>query len=77
MPQPVRVPDEIYQSLQEIKFILDPEYRKASPSIQDLVTVALTRMIEDWEHPISREELLKELLEQRDKARSKMGKPTS
>ncbi len=74
MPQPVRVPDDIYATLQEIKFSLDPEYLKAAPSIQDMVNVALKRLIEDWEHPNSHDQLLAELLEQREIARSRMGK---
>ncbi|MBE9082910.1 MULTISPECIES: hypothetical protein [unclassified Tolypothrix] len=73
MPQPVRVPDEIYAILQQIKFSLDPEYMKAAPSIQDMVNVALKRFIEDWEHPDSQTQLLNDLLEQRQIARSRMG----
>ncbi|WGV24613.1 hypothetical protein [Halotia branconii] len=73
MPQPVRVPDEIYAILQQIKFSLDPEYMKAAPSVQDMVNVALKRFIEDWEHPDSQTQLLNELLEQRQIARSRMG----
>jgi hypothetical protein len=75
LPQPVRVPDNIYAILQEIKFSLDPQYLKGSPSIQDMVNVALKRFIEDWEHPDTQEQLLAELLEQREIARSRMGKP--
>jgi hypothetical protein len=73
LPQPVRVPDEIYAILQQIKFSLDPEYMKAAPSVQDMVNVALKRFIEDWEHPDSQTQLLNELLEQRQIARSRMG----
>ncbi|MEH2356525.1 hypothetical protein [Nostoc sp.] len=73
MPQPVRVPDEIYAILQQIKFSLDPEYMKAAPSVQDMVNVALKRFIEDGEHPDSQTQLLNELLEQRQIARSRMG----
>ncbi|MEH2026833.1 hypothetical protein [Nostoc sp.] len=73
MPQPVRVPDEIYAILQQIKFSLDPQYMKAAPSIQDMVNVALKRFIEDWEHPDSQTQLLNELIEQRQIARSRMG----
>jgi hypothetical protein len=74
LPQPVRVPDDVYAALQEIKFSLDPQYLKAAPSIQDMVNVALKRFIEDWEHPDSHDQLLAELLEQREIARSRMGK---
>ncbi len=73
MPQSVRVPDDIYASLQQIKFSLDPQYMKAAPSIQDMVNVALKRLIEDWEDPDNHTQLLKELLEQRQIARSHMG----
>ncbi|MBD2667481.1 hypothetical protein [Richelia sinica] len=73
MPQPVRVPDEIYAILQQIKFSLDPQYMKAAPSIQDMVNIALKRFIEDWEHPDRQHQLLNELLEQRQIARSRMG----
>lgn len=73
MPQPVRVPDDFYATLQEIKFSLDPQYLKAAPSIQDMVNVALKRFIQDWQHPDSHIQLLDELLEQRQIARSRMG----
>ncbi|MCC2691982.1 hypothetical protein IQ240_05175 [Nodularia sp. LEGE 04288] len=63
----------MYAILQHIKFSLDPQYMKAAPSIQDMVNVALKRFIEDWEHPDSQHQLLNELLEQRQIARSRMG----
>ncbi|MBC6435794.1 hypothetical protein FM036_41885 [Nostoc sp. HG1] len=61
------------QFLQQIKFSLDPQYMKAAPSIQDMVNVALKRFIEDWEHSDSQTQLLNELIEQRQIARSRMG----
>lgn len=70
----IRIPPEIYRKLQKIKFSLDPDYLKASPSLQDMVTVALTRFIEDYEHPDSYKQVLNELLEQREIARSRMGR---
>ncbi len=73
MLQPVRVPDDLYATLQELKFSLDPQHLRATPSIQDMVNVALKRFIEDWQHPDSHSQLLDELLEQRQIARSRMG----
>ncbi|QLE46509.1 hypothetical protein FD723_40570 (plasmid) [Nostoc sp. C052] len=73
MPQQVRISDDTYDTLREISFSLESEYMKATPTIQDLVSVALERLIEDWEHPDSKDKLLKELLEHRQMARSRMG----
>lgn len=77
MSQQVRIPDEIYTALQSVKFSLDPKYLKAAPSIQDIVTVALKRLIEDWENLDDREQLIEELLEQRENARSRMGRASN
>jgi hypothetical protein len=73
LPQPVRIPDEIRIKLQQIRLSLELEYMTATPTIQDMITVALQRFLEDWDHPDSKEKLLKELLEQRESARSRMG----
>lgn len=73
MAQQVRISDNIYEALREISFSLEAEYMKATPTIQDIVIVALKRLIEDWEHPDSKDKLLKELLEHRAMARSRMG----
>lgn len=73
----VRVPSELYESLREIKVLLESQHFSAAPSIQDLVTVALSRFIEDWESSAQQEQLTKALLDNRVKARAKMGKKTA
>ena len=70
----VRIPDDIYQTLRQFKITLEAQHQSAAPTMQDLVTVALERFIEDWNTSDSKEELLNELLEHRQKARSRMGK---
>ena len=74
MSSTVRVPPEIYQNLREIKISLDSEYYSAAPTVQDLVTVAIKRLITDWQNTEKQTQLLEELLEHRQKARSRMGK---
>ena len=74
MSSTVRIPPEIYQNLREIKISLDSEYYSAAPSVQDLVTVAIKRLITDWQNTQKQPQLLEELLEHRQKARSRMGK---
>ena len=70
----VRIPDDIYQTLRQFKITLEAQHQSAAPTMQDLVTVALERFIDDWNTSDSKEELLNELLEHRQKARSRMGK---
>ena len=74
MSSTVRVPPEIYQNLREIKISLDSEYYSAAPTVQDLVTIAIKRLITDWQNTEKQTQLLEELLEHRTKARSRMGK---
>ena len=45
----VRVKDPVCQQLREIKLSLSAEHGVAAPSVQDLVTVALLRLIADLE----------------------------
>ena len=61
-------------TLRQFKITLEAQHQSAAPTMQDLVTVALERFIEDWNTSDSKEELLNELLEHRQKARSRMGK---
>lgn len=77
MSSTVRVPKELYESLREIKVLLESEYQSAAPSMQDLVSLALKRLISDWDNLEEREELLEDLLEHRRVARSKMGNKKS
>jgi hypothetical protein len=70
----VRIPPELYQKLRKIRISLDSEYYSAAPTIQDLVTIAIKRLIEDWEDSEEQNQLLDELLNQRQQARSRMGK---
>jgi hypothetical protein len=73
LSQQVRVPSDLYIGLRRIKHSLDPTHYSASPSVQDMVTVALRRFLKDWENLDNQEEILGELLEQRRIARTKMG----
>lgn len=69
----VRVPDEIYEVLREIKLSLENKYQSAAPTVQDLITVALIRFVDQWRVSGMQDEILAELLSQRRIARSKMG----
>ena len=77
MPSTVRVPDDIYQNLREIKVSLESERYEAAPTVQDLISVALKRFLDDWNEPEKHDQLLEELLEHRKAARSRMGKRKS
>ena len=70
----VRVPSDLYEALREIKVSLEVKHLSAAPSVQDLVIVALSRFIQDWESSAQQEQLTKVLLDNREKARSRMGK---
>lgn len=70
----VRITDELYQELRQIKLLLEQEYFSAAPSIQDFVTVAIKRLITHLDNPDMKIIILNELLEQRQKARSLMGR---
>ncbi len=70
----VRVPADLYEMLREIKISLESQYQSAGPTMQDLATIALKRLISQWQNPDEQAEILTELLEQRKLARSRMGK---
>lgn len=70
----VRVPDNLYEALREVRLALESQYQSAAPTVQDLVTVALERLIRDWQTSDQHPQLLDELLERRKVARSKMGR---
>ena len=67
-----RIPDDLHQQLQVIRAELLGELGSEAPALQDMVNVALTRFIESWQK-VERQEILKALLESREKARSRMG----
>lgn len=77
MPSTVRVPDDLYETLREIRLPLEQQFQSAAPTTQDMVNVALKRFIKDWEEPDKQSELLAELLEHRKLARTKMGRRSS
>lgn len=70
----VRVPDDIYEKLREIRLSLESQHQSAAPTMQDLVNVALQRFTRDWHNSEQQSQMLAELLEHRKIARSKMGK---
>jgi hypothetical protein len=70
----IRVPDDLYHALRKIHLELEHEYYSAAPSLQDLVSVSIRRLLSDWENPETREVLLAEALKNREEARSRMGK---
>lgn len=70
----IRVPEELYEALRQVKLALENEYKSAAPSMQDIATVALRHFIDDWKDLDKHEQLLVELLENRTKARTNMGK---
>ena len=77
LPSTVRVPDDIYEDLRQIRIQLESQHQSAAPTMQDLVSVALERFTQDWNDLKTKEELLLELLEHRKAARSRMGKRKS
>jgi hypothetical protein len=70
----VRVPTDIYQTLREIRLSLESQHYSDAPTIQDMVSVALRRLILDWDDSDKQPQLLDELLEHRRAARSRMGR---
>ncbi len=74
MSSTVRVPDELYTALRQIRLSLESEHQSAAPTVQDMISVALKRFITDWENNDKQNQLLDELLEHRRVARSNMGK---
>jgi hypothetical protein len=73
LPSTVRVPDDLYEKLREIRLPLEQQFQSAAPTTQDMVNVALKRFIKDWEETEKQSELLMELLEHRKLARRRMG----
>jgi len=73
----IRLPDELYNKLYQIKVSLQDQYQSDAPSLQDLVSVAIEKLCDEWEDPNLQAELLEELLESRREARSRMGKRKS
>lgn len=67
-----RIPDDLHQQLQMIRAELLRELGSEAPALQDMVNVAITRFIESWQ-TVESQEILKALLESREKARSRMG----
>jgi DNA replication initiation complex subunit (GINS family) len=70
----IRVPSDLYEALRNIRVALETKYQSAAPSLQDLIIVALSRFIQDWENSAEREEMTTALLSNRKAARSRMGK---
>jgi hypothetical protein len=73
----VRVSADIYQRLREIRLSLESQYYSAAPTVQDLVSIALQRLIGAWNNAEERNQLLEELLEHRQEARARMGNKNS
>lgn len=78
MPRQARIPDEIYAELHKVKQSFEqsfaPNQTSDVPSLQDMVNVALKRLIRDWQDPQQKKVLSNELLKQRNVSRSKMGR---
>jgi hypothetical protein len=70
----VRISDELYEALREIRLSLESRHQSSAPTIQDMVSVAVKRLITTWQVPEDQAELLAELLENRHDARSRMGR---
>lgn len=81
LPHQARIPDEIYAQLYTIRHsceqMLAPNRTSDAPSLQDIVNVALKRLIRDWQDENKQNLLQEELLEQRRTARSNMGRKKS
>lgn len=81
LPHQARIPDEIYAQLYTIRHsceqMLAPNRTSDAPSLQDIVNVALKRLIRDWQDENKQNLLQEELLEQRRTARSNMGRRKS
>ncbi|MEG3438296.1 hypothetical protein V0288_14295 [Pannus brasiliensis CCIBt3594] len=74
MSSTIRIPPDIHQSLQEIRLSLESRHFSAAPTLQDIVSVALKRFIQDWNNSGEQEQILETLLQHRQEARSRMGK---
>jgi hypothetical protein len=68
------VPDELYETLRDIRLPLEKQFQSAAPTTQDIVSIALKQFIKDWDNPDRQSELLSQLLEQRKLSRQKMGR---
>jgi hypothetical protein len=78
LPHQARIPDEIYAELYTIKHSFEqmvaPDRISDAPSVQDIVNVAVKRLIKDWQDPEKRNLLHEEIFKQRTIARQKMGR---
>ena len=74
MSRNIRIPDELYDRLYQIKVSLESEHQSDAPTLQDMVSVAIGKFCEQWDDPSMQSELLEELLKSRQEARSRMGK---
>ncbi|MBW4616379.1 MAG: hypothetical protein KME21_24510 [Desmonostoc vinosum HA7617-LM4] len=81
LPHQARIPDEIYPQLYTIRHsceqMLAPNRTSDAPTVQDIVNVALKRLISDWQDDEKQNLLRNELLEQRRTARLSMGRRKS
>jgi hypothetical protein len=68
-----RIPDDLHNQLQIIRAELLREFGSEAPALQDMVNVAIARLIESWQTE-ERQEVLTTLLDSREKARSRMGR---
>lgn len=71
---PSRIPDNLHEALRQIRAQLELEHGIAAPSVQDMITVALRRLLSEWEDPVQQQLILLELLSCRREARGRMGK---
>lgn len=69
-----RIPDDMERDLRSLKIRLELNHGKAAPSIQDLVSVALKRLLRDLNSEDS-QEVEQELLQHRQQMLEKMGRP--
>lgn len=78
MSNKIRIENEMYEAIRQIKLELESDYGINGPTMQDLITVALKQFIENWNSAETqeKEKLLSELLEHRKNARSRMGRKT-
>lgn len=74
LPSTVRVPENLYETLRQIHLSLESKHQSAAPTVQDMVSIALKRFINEWNNSDEQNQLLNELLEQRRIARSNMGR---
>lgn len=78
MPHQTRLPDELHRQLQQFRLSLELQHGKATPSLQDMITVAVQHLVRDWRlnnlNESQRTQLLAELLDSRETARSRMGR---